>query len=60
MNLKFAYWYFNNALDKKFCKKIINHALKKQKLLGLVGEDKPKKTNIPTLTILSNFSFNSL
>jgi len=45
MNLKFAYWYFNNALDKKFCKRIINHALKKQKLLGLVGEDKPKQVN---------------
>ena len=40
MNLEFGYWYFNKVLNKKFCNKIIKHALKKEKKMGYIGDKK--------------------
>jgi len=39
MNLQYYYWYFDNVLSNKFCDRVINEALERQKLLGITHEE---------------------
>tara|TARA_R100000742_G_C4262398_1_gene80209 strand:+ start:337 stop:957 length:621 start_codon:yes stop_codon:yes gene_type:complete len=43
MELQFGYWYFENNFNKKFCDKIIKHALEKKQTIALTGQKERKK-----------------
>ena len=38
MELEFGYWYFQKIFNKKFCNKIIKHALKKKQKTAITGQ----------------------
>tara|TARA_R110000823_G_C15948366_1_gene501281 strand:+ start:1625 stop:2245 length:621 start_codon:yes stop_codon:yes gene_type:complete len=43
MELEFGYWYFQKIFNKKFCNKIIKHALKKKQKTAITGQKERKK-----------------
>jgi PKHD-type hydroxylase len=45
MNLKYYYWYFQNALSTKFCEEVIKHGKSKQEELALTGGQTIKVDN---------------
>ena len=45
MNLKYYYWYFQNALSTKFCEEVIKHGKSKQEELALTGNQTIKVDN---------------
>ena len=50
MQLKNDYWYFENALSKKFCEELILYGNQKNKMIGTVGAIPPtfKKKELST------------
>tara|TARA_R100001126_G_scaffold87342_1_gene56055 strand:+ start:1476 stop:2066 length:591 start_codon:yes stop_codon:yes gene_type:complete len=54
MNLKYTYWFFKSVLSDKFCKKIIDLAKKKEKIVAKVGGDRTDKKTRDSLVLFLN------
>ena len=54
MKLKNTYWYFKSVLSDKFCKKIIDLAKKKQKVMATIGSGELNKKTRDSLVLFLN------
>ena len=54
MKLKYTYWYFKSVLSDEFCKKIINLAKQKQKVIATIGSGELNKKTRDSLVLFLN------
>ena len=54
MKLKYTYWYFKSVLSDEFCKKVINLAKKKQKVMATIGSGELNKKTRDSLVLFLN------
>jgi|TARA_R100001086_G_scaffold42598_3_gene18811 PKHD-type hydroxylase len=54
MKLKYTYWYFKSVLSDEFCKKVINLAKQKQKVMATIGSGELNKKTRDSLVLFLN------
>ena len=54
MKLKYTYWYFKSVLSDEFCKKMINLAKQKQKVIATIGSGELNKKTRDSLVLFLN------